>query len=167
MYERHNPYSAYRDARHHQSPTEQLVTLYDGLIVLVRQGKEAIRQKDWEGRWKAIDRATTIVNGLRGAVDHEKGGQSAVALARFYEDVENRLRRVQCHDSPTLCDALAADIKTVRDAWAHAHETQAKGEQLAVAAAKGNLRYDAASGELGAAPSAEKTNEPGGFKIKA
>ena len=171
MYERRNPYQAYREARNHQSPTEQIVTLYDGVLTLVRQGMEAIERKDYEARWNAIERATAIVNGLASALDYEKGGDSAQALSGFYADVENRLRHIQCHNAADVCESVLNDVKTIRDAWSYIHETQANAENVALAAARGGeLRFNPDTGAAEAVPTESGDNLAealAGLQIKA
>jgi flagellar protein FliS len=149
MTDRQNPHSAYRQSLERQSPTDQLVMLYDGVLSFVRQGKEAIEEKNWERRWNVIQRAAAVVNGLHEALDASKGGKAAESLSRFYKDLDARLVHIQCHNSLDACDTVIRDVKAVRDAWAETAAKQARAEEAALSAGRGFRAPDAVPTEEG------------------
>lgn len=112
-----NAYGAYQSARSHQSLTEQVIMLYDGVITFSRQAKDAINNKDWEARWNLLNRAISVINGLHEALDFAQGGEPGVALDRFYKDIDTRLVYVQCHNDIDVCDTIIRDMQIMRDAW--------------------------------------------------
>lgn len=127
-------YGAYREARSHNSLTEQVIMLYDGVINFVKQGKSAIEEQDWETRWNVLNRAIAIVNGLHEALDFDKGGEAGIALDRFYNDIDARLVHIQCHNQTELCDSVARDMKILRDVWADIARQERAGNALSSSA---------------------------------
>lgn len=110
-------YRAYAAATQTVAKTQQIVLLYDGVIRLIQQAKEAIREKRIEDRYNLLMKASTIIHGLQGCLDFENGGEIAGVLYSFYSSVDNRLFSVHRDNNMATCDEVIHDLKQMRDAW--------------------------------------------------
>jgi flagellar protein FliS len=76
--------SAYRQAATTVSPTVALVRLYDETILLIKRAIAALEIKRFDDAFTHISRATTILRGLRGGLDFDRGGAVAETLSSMY-----------------------------------------------------------------------------------
>jgi len=116
-------YQAYASATQTVAKTQQIVLLYDGVIRLIQQAKEAIREKRIEDRYNLIMKASNIIHGLQGCLDFENGKEIANVLYSFYSSVDSRLFQVHRTNSIETCDEVIDDLKKMRDAWVSVDET--------------------------------------------
>jgi flagellar protein FliS len=119
-------YQAYAAATQTVAKTRQIVMLYDGLIRLVQQSMEAIREKRIEERFRLLSKASEIISGLQGCLDFENGGDIARVLYNFYSSVDARIISIHRNNSLETCDEVIADIKRMRDVW-HSIDQNATG----------------------------------------
>lgn len=117
-----NKYQAYAAATQTVAKTQQIIMLYDGIIKLIQQGKDAIREKRIEDRYNLLLKASNIVHGLQGCLDFENGGEIAKVLYSFYSSVDSKLFSVHRTNSIEACDEVINDLKQMRDAWAAVDE---------------------------------------------
>lgn len=110
-------YQAYASATQTMAKTQQIVLLYDGVIRLIQQAKEAIVEKRIEDRYHLLMKASTIIHGLQGCLDYENGKEIANVLYSFYSSVDSRLFSVHHDNSLATCDEVINDVKQMRDAW--------------------------------------------------
>ena len=111
-------YQAYAAATQTVAKTQQIIMLYDGVIKLIQQAKDAINERRIEDRYNLLLKASNIIHGLQGCLDFEQGGEIANVLFSFYSSIDNRLFSVQRTNSLESCDEVIADLKQMRDAWA-------------------------------------------------
>ncbi len=124
--------------------TTQVVMLYDGLIKIMQQAKQAITDKKYEERYNLIERATQVVAGLHGCLDFEKGGEVAQLLNDYYSAIDMRLIMIQGNNSIELCDQIVKELKIMRESWVKV-DKKAAGEEEAQSAAMANVAADAAT----------------------
>lgn len=110
-------YQAYAAATQTVAKTQQIIMLYDGIIRLVQQAKEAIVEKRIEDRYNLLIKASSIIGGLQGCLDFENGKEIAGVLYSFYSSIDNRLFSVHRDNSLETCDQVISDLKQMRDAW--------------------------------------------------
>ncbi len=110
-------YQAYAAATQTVAKTRQIVMLYDGVIRLLQQAKDAIRGKRIEERYHLLIKATDIINGLQACLDFENGGDIAPILHGFYSSIDSRIFSIHRTNSLETCDDVIADLKQMRDAW--------------------------------------------------
>ncbi len=110
-------YQAYAFATQTVAPVRQIVLLYDGIIRLLQQSKEAIAEKRIEDRYNLLIKASDLVNGLQGCLDFDNGGEIANILYGYYSSIDARLFSIHRTNSTTDCDSIIADLKQMRDAW--------------------------------------------------
>lgn len=110
-------YQAYAAATQTVAKTQQIIMLYDGVIRLVQQAKEAISEKRIEDRYNLLMKASYIVHGMQGCLDFDNGKEIANVLFGFYSSVDNRLLAIHRTNSIESCDEIINDMKQMRDAW--------------------------------------------------
>ncbi len=120
-------YQAYAAATQTVAPVRQIVLLYEGLIRLVQQAKEAINEKRIEDRYNLLVRASELVGGLQGCLDFDNGGEMAKILYSYYSAIDARLFAIHRSNSMEECDAIISDLKQMRDAWAEIDQSSSSG----------------------------------------
>ncbi|MDX2073106.1 MAG: flagellar export chaperone FliS [Alphaproteobacteria bacterium] len=116
-------YKAYTSATQTVAKTQQIVMLYDGVISLIQQAKEAVREKRIEDRYNLLMKASAVIHGLQGCLDFENGKEIANVLYSFYSSIDSRLFSVHRDNSIETCDEVINDLKQMRDAWVAVDET--------------------------------------------
>ena len=110
--------SAYGQAAETLAPARQIVLLYDGAILRIKEARQAIERRAVNERYVAIGKAAAIVDALQGCLDHERGGEIAGNLDRLYTYFSLRLQRVNLDDDVLICDELVARLSELRTSWA-------------------------------------------------
>lgn len=118
-------YRAYASATLTVGKTQQIILLYEGIIKLLQQAKDAIREKRIEDRYNLVIKASTIIHGLQGCLDFENGKEIANVLYSFYSSIDNRLFSIHRDNSLEICDSVIEDLKQMRDAWIAVDEAEA------------------------------------------
>lgn len=84
----HNAANAYlRASEKGMAPIEIVVALYQGLMRNIQAAKTAYRERDLGKMCIYNEKSFNILLALQTHLDHEQGGQAAVALDRFYTAV--------------------------------------------------------------------------------
>jgi flagellar secretion chaperone FliS len=123
-------YQAYAVATQTVAPVRQIILLYDGIIRLVQQAKEAIAEKRIEDRYNLLIKASELVGGLQGCLDFDNGGEIAKILYSYYSAIDARLFAVHRTNSIEDCEAIIADLKQMRSAWNDIdHDSSSAGAQ--------------------------------------
>lgn len=110
-------YQAYAAATQTVAKTKQIVMLYDGAIRFMQQARQALVEQRIEDRYNLLIRAASVVNGLQGCLDFDKGGDIAKVLYSFYSSVENKIFSIHHSRSLETCDEVISDLKQMRDVW--------------------------------------------------
>lgn len=134
MYANRNMFQSYRQAAEQVSPGRQIVMLYDGVLVKLREARAAIEAGQIERRFRALEKASMIVNGLQSCLDFSNGGEIARQLDSFYNYVFFRLQTLNAVNKVEACDELIANVQEMRDSWAKVVERQAAGTDAPTAA---------------------------------
>ncbi len=113
--------NAYSNTRRNSAacadPHQLIVMLYDGAIARIAAAKGAIQRKDIPLKGQMIGKAITIVEGLRGCLDHEKGGEISDNLFNLYDYMERRLLQANMDSSLEMLDEVVDLINDIRGAW--------------------------------------------------
>lgn len=109
--------AAYGRAARTIPPARQVVMLYDGAVARLREARRAIGEGRIEDRFRAVQKASAIVDALHACLDLERGGEVAARLDRLYTYVGLRLPLINTRDDAAICDELAARLGELRDAW--------------------------------------------------
>ena len=118
--------AAYGRAAQTTPAARQVVMLYDGAIGRLREARQAILEGRIEDRFRAIQKASGIIDGLHACLDFERGGDIALLLDRMYGYISLRLQQINIRQDPAICDELVAHLDELRRAW----NTLAEGAAL-------------------------------------
>lgn len=110
--------NAYGQAVETIPPAKQIVMLYDGVLRQIANARSAIGERRINDRFTAVRKATLILEGLQGCLDHENGGEIAPQLDQLYGHYIFRLQAINIEDDPLICDELTAQIRELRESWA-------------------------------------------------
>jgi flagellar protein FliS len=109
--------TAYGRAAQTIPPVRQVVMLYDGALGRLREARQAIADGRIEDRFRAVQKASAIVDGLHACLDFERGGEIAPLLDRMYGYIGLRLQQINIRNDPGICDELIACLDQLRSAW--------------------------------------------------
>lgn len=99
------------------SPVGLVILLYDAAIESLRQAKLAATEARIEDRVAASNHVVRILNELTRALDHERGGNVARQLERFYAVAGMLLTDANARSDPARFDELIGMFCSVREAW--------------------------------------------------
>lgn len=109
--------TAYGRGSRPRADARMIVLLYDGAIGQLAQARAAIAAGAVEARWQHVRKATAIVDGLQGCLDHAAGREVAGLLDRFYDYVGMRLQQIDVRNDASICDELIARLGEMRASW--------------------------------------------------
>jgi len=72
-------------------PGKLILMCYEGAILQLKIAKTKYREKDYEGKGKAVTKTMAIINELTCALDFENGGEIARNLEAIYNYVTRRV----------------------------------------------------------------------------
>jgi len=113
-----DPSSAYRvTAGSSATPVRLVILLYEQLIKDLQRAQTAIEKKDTEARSREIGHALLVVGQLQGTINHERGGEVAGNLDRFYFLLRADLMEAQFKVAPYLLQKHMRSLIDLREAW--------------------------------------------------
>ena len=98
-------------------PVELVTMLYDELETAVGVMASMVRQGQRISATEPAHRARTILIGLDVNLDHDAGGDVAVALSRVYRSMRRKLDDAVAENSAEALDELLNGIVTISSAW--------------------------------------------------
>jgi len=99
------------------SPYEVISLLLDGALERIDQAKQSLSCGETEATGILIDKAVGIVNGLRGSLDMEKGGEIAQNLDGLYEYINNRLCEAEVDTGSAILLEAGKLLSEVKNGW--------------------------------------------------
>ncbi len=99
------------------SPHGLIQMLYDGLLERIAQLKGAIEQNNIELKHVKVNQATSIVLGLREALNVDEAGDIAQSLDSLYDYVQRQLWAAHVNNAPQLLDECTSLVVEVSSAW--------------------------------------------------
>lgn len=99
------------------SPVRLVILLYEQAIEDLRRAAAAHARGDIEGRTREIDHGMLVLGHLQATLDKHEGGQVAVNLERFYEQLRRSLVEAQSKQSAVTLEQQISHLMQVRDAW--------------------------------------------------
>ena len=91
--------------------------LFDGLLESLSAAKGHITHNDIAEKSKSLGRASRIVMGLQGALDHDKGGELSANLNELYMYVTRRILHANMHNDVSAIDEVWGLMNEIRQAW--------------------------------------------------
>lgn len=113
QYAKMNRSTAVEDANPHQL----IQMLYQGALDSLRQALGFMERKNFEAKGKSIGRAITIIGGLQGFLDHEKGGDISRNLDSLYDYMAVRLYEATSENNPEKVLEVIKLIKEIKAGW--------------------------------------------------
>ena len=101
----------------HEKPERLIALLYDKACTLVRQASSALDTDNMEIFHEATTHATQIVLALRGILDTEKGGETALQLSETYGAIAGALFKTKRSKSKAELGKLYEALSELRAAW--------------------------------------------------
>ena len=98
-------------------PHQLIAMLFDGALEKIAIAKGAMSRKAVEEKGQKISRAILIIDGLRAALDKEKGGEVAENLDALYDYMQRCLFKANVANNAHLLDEVSGLIKDVKIAW--------------------------------------------------
>ena len=100
------------------TPHKLILMLYDGLLRQMRLAKAHMGNRELGAKAACLSKATAILDqGLRAALDDDKGGELALRLRDLYDYSERRLVHANASNDATVIDEVVALIEPLREAW--------------------------------------------------
>jgi flagellar protein FliS len=99
------------------TPHRLVQMLYEGALDIIAQAKGAMIRKDYMTKGKRVNHAITIISGLRGGLDLEKGGEVADNLNSLYDFMVRRLFEASAKNDVAILDEVAELVREVKAGW--------------------------------------------------
>jgi len=100
------------------TPHQLITMLYDGAINAVLRAKIYFESGNIARRGEMISRAINIIdNGLRSALDHEKGQEIALDLERLYEYMSRTLLQANIRNDPSSLIQVSEILTNLATTW--------------------------------------------------
>ncbi len=91
--------------------------LLDGALERVTQAKACIDDGNFEDKNLIIGKIIGIINGLRGSLNFQEGGDIAVNLGALYEYMIDRIDGASPESEVDVLDEVSALISQVKSGW--------------------------------------------------
>jgi len=121
------------------TPHKLVLMLYDGLLRQLRLGRAHMQKGDLGAKAGCLSKAISIIDqGLRAALNDDKGGEIAQNLRALYDYAERQLVHANARNDVAVIDEVIALFEPLRAAW-HGIGGEPNKPQV-VAAARGAAR---------------------------
>jgi flagellar protein FliS len=114
-------------------PVRLVTILYRAAREAVAAASAALAAGDIPLRSKHILKAWDIVQELRGALNHDAGGDISLQLEELYNYVGQRLLDANAQQSQKALDEAEAVLAVLAEAWLGVHAKQQAGQPIVVA----------------------------------
>lgn len=100
------------------TPYQLIAMLFDGARSAILRAKIYLEEGNVAKRGEMISKAINIVdNGLRAALDHEKGQQIAADLERLYDYISRLLMQANLHHDLSKLEQAEKLLTDIADVW--------------------------------------------------
>lgn len=99
------------------SPHGLIQMLYDGLLERIAQLKGAVEQNNIELKHQKLNQATSIVLGLREALDVDQSVDLVNTLDCLYDYIQRQLWSAHVNNTPAILDECTELVLEVSTAW--------------------------------------------------
>jgi flagellar secretion chaperone FliS len=99
------------------TPHQLIQMLYQGALDNLQQSIGHMERKDYEAKGNTIGRAISIIGGLQGFLDHEKGGDIARNLDSLYDYMMIRLYEATRENSLQKVQEVIGLLKQIKTGW--------------------------------------------------
>lgn len=99
------------------NPHQLIQMLYQGALDSLQSSLGHIERKDFEAKGKSIGKAISIIGGLQGVLDHEKGGEVAKNLDSLYDYMSVRLYEASLENSQEKVREVIGLLREIKAGW--------------------------------------------------
>jgi len=99
------------------TPYRLVQMLMEGALERVSNAKGTMQRHDFIEKGRYITSAMSIIDGLRGSLDFEVGGEIAANLDNLYEYMNRRLMEANTSNNPDLLDEVSQLMTTIKEGW--------------------------------------------------
>jgi flagellar secretion chaperone FliS len=99
------------------TPHRLIQMLLEGGLQRIAQAKGAMQYGNLALKGELIGKTLDIVEGLRGAIDVDKGGELAMNLDNLYAFMLQRLGLANLRNDPAILDEVADLLRQVKEGW--------------------------------------------------
>jgi len=99
------------------SPHRLVQMLMEGALEKIATAKGHMARKDYEAKGSHINWAISIIDGLRGSLNMEEGGEMANNLDSLYAYMVRRLAEANLHNDPARLDEVSSLMLEIKSAW--------------------------------------------------
>lgn len=98
-------------------PHRLVLMLMDGALEKISTAKGHMLRNATSEKGAQISWAIAIIDGLRAALDHDRGGEIAQNLEDLYDYMGRRLLQANVENSTEMLDEVSALMAEIKDAW--------------------------------------------------
>ncbi|RMD79166.1 MAG: flagellar export chaperone FliS [Gammaproteobacteria bacterium] len=91
--------------------------LMDGALERIGRAKAFMVARDIPRKGEQIGMAVSVIEGLRAALDRERGGAIADNLEALYDYMLRRLTEANLRNDPAILDEVAGLLREIKGAW--------------------------------------------------
>ena len=99
------------------NPHQLIGMLYQGALDNLQQAVGCIERNDFEGRGNHLGRAITILGGLQGFLDHDKGGDISKNLDSLYDYMSVRLYDASREHDRVPVEEVIKLLTEIKSGW--------------------------------------------------
>jgi len=99
------------------TPYRLVQMLMDGALERVNKAKGTMQSHNFIEKGRYITSAMSIIDGLRGSLDFEVGGEIAANLDNLYEYMNRRLMEANTSNDPDVLDEVCKLMSTIKEGW--------------------------------------------------
>ncbi len=98
-------------------PHRLIQMLMEGALDKIAIARGAMDRNDFAVKGEHIGWAVSIINGLRGSLDKEAGGEMAENLDALYEYMGRRLMEANSSNDPAMLDEVSGLLREIKSGW--------------------------------------------------
>lgn len=99
-------------------PLQLILRMMDGALDRIAAARGHMGRQETAAKGEAIGHAIGIIDGLRTALDKERGGAIAANLESLYDYMMRRLVEANFRNKPAQLDEVAGLLVEIRSSWA-------------------------------------------------
>lgn len=99
------------------NPLQLVVMLYDAAILSLQKARTHIKNKDIEGRSRAINHCISIISELQSCLNLKEGGEIASSLDRLYDYMKRRIFKANVEQSVQPLEEIEGLLENLCSAW--------------------------------------------------
>lgn len=96
---------------------QQVIMLYKGMIKHMNKVIDCIHNNDIESRYNILEKATSIIVGLKDSLDHKNAKEVSAALDAYYNQVYLKMMSIHQTGDIKKCEEILNDLNHMLESW--------------------------------------------------